>query len=234
MKGRIIGREGRNIRAFEKATGVDIIVDDTPGVIEVTSFDPVKREVAKQAMNKLIHDGRIHPTRIEEVVLEIQGNMEKELVEIGKKGALDANVQGLNKKIIDLLGRLHFRTSYGQNVLRHSIEVAYLCQVMADELGLDGTGPRAACCTTLAAAVDHEVEGGHPAIGEEICRKFASGPKCSTPSPVIMAMSPRRALYAARRRGRHDQAARPCAGRVDGGTSSDWSSSKGSRPDSAA
>lgn len=178
MKGRIIGREGRNIRAFEKATGVDIIVDDTPGVIEVTSFDPVKREVAKQAMNKLIHDGRIHPTRIEEVVLEVQANMEKELVELGKKGALDANVQGLNKKIIDLLGRLHFRTSYGQNVLRHSIEVAYLCQVMADELGLDGAlARRCGLLHDIGKAVDHEVEGGHPAIGEEICRKFNERPE---------------------------------------------------------
>ncbi len=173
MKGRVIGREGRNIRAFEKVTGVDIIVDDTPGVIEITCFDPVKREVAKQAMNRLIHDGRIHPTRIEEVVAEIQASMEKELQEIGKKAALEANIQGLHKKLIDLLGRLHFRTSYGQNVLRHSIEVAYLCQVMADELKLDGAlARRCGLLHDIGKAVDHEVEGGHPAIGEEICRKL--------------------------------------------------------------
>jgi len=178
MKGRVIGREGRNIRAFEKATGVDVIVDDTPGVIEVTSFDPVKREVAKQAMNKLLHDGRIHPTRIEEVVLEVQANMEKEIVELGKKASIEANVPGLNKKIIDLLGRLQFRTSYGQNVLRHSIEVAYLCQVMADELGLDGAlARRCGLLHDIGKAVDHEVEGGHPAIGEEICRKFNERPE---------------------------------------------------------
>jgi ribonuclease Y len=178
MKGRIIGREGRNIRAFEKATGVDIIVDDTPGVIEITCFDPVKREIARQAMTKLISDGRIHPTRIEEVVAEVQAGMEKELVNIGKKAALEANVQGLNKKLIDLLGRLQFRTSYGQNVLRHSIEVAYLCQVMADELGLSGQlARRCGLLHDIGKAVDHEIEGGHPAIGEEICRRLSEPPE---------------------------------------------------------
>ena len=178
MKGRIIGREGRNIRAFEKASGVDIIVDDTPGVIEVTCFDPVKREVAKQALNKLIHDGRIHPTRIEEVVAEVQSNMEKELLEIGKKAAVESNVQGMHKKLIDLLGRLHFRTSYGQNVLRHSIEVAYLCQIMADELKLDGAlARRCGLLHDIGKAVDHEIEGGHPAIGEEIARKLGERPE---------------------------------------------------------
>lgn len=178
MKGRIIGREGRNIRAFEKASGVDIIVDDTPGVIEITCFDPVKREIARQALNKLVHDGRIHPTRIEEVVAEIQGNMEKELLEIGKKAAVESNVQGMHKKLIDLLGRLHFRTSYGQNVLRHSIEVAYLCQIMADELKLDGAlARRCGLLHDIGKAVDHEIEGGHPAIGEEIARKLGERPE---------------------------------------------------------
>lgn len=173
MKGRIIGREGRNIRAFEKASGVDIIVDDTPGVILITCFDPVKREVARQALSKLIHDGRIHPTRIEEVVEEVRGNVEKEIVEHGKKAALEANVQGLPKKLIELLGRMNYRTSYGQNVLRHSIEVAYLCQVMADELGLNGTlARRCGLLHDIGKAIDHEVEGGHPAIGEELCRKL--------------------------------------------------------------
>jgi ribonuclease Y len=178
IKGRIIGREGRNIRAFEKATGVDVIVDDTPGVIEVTCFDPVKREIARQAMNKLIHDGRIHPTRIEEVAEEVRLNMEKELIEIGKRACIEANVQGVPRKLSDLLGRLHFRTSYGQNVLRHSIEVAYLCQIMADELGLNGTlARRCGLLHDIGKAVDHEVEGGHPAIGEEICRKLNERPE---------------------------------------------------------
>ncbi len=178
MKGRIIGREGRNIRAFEKATGVDIIVDDTPGVIEVTCFDPVRKEVAKQAMNKLLRDGRIHPTRIEEVVEEIRTGVEKQIIEQGKKAAMEANVQGLDRKLVDLLGRLHFRTSYGQNVLRHSIEVAYLCQVMADELGLNGTlARRCGLLHDIGKAVDHEVEGGHPAIGEEIARKTNERPE---------------------------------------------------------
>jgi len=173
MKGRVIGREGRNIRAFEKATGVDIIVDDTPGVIEISCFDPVRKEIATQAMNKLLKDGRIHPTRIEEVVDEVRESVEKQIVEYGKKAILEANVQGLHRKLTNLLGRLQFRTSYGQNVLRHSIEVAYLCQVMADELGLNG--PLARRCGLLhdiGKAVDREVEGAHPAIGEEICRKL--------------------------------------------------------------
>ncbi|MEK6644421.1 MAG: ribonuclease Y [Planctomycetota bacterium] len=173
MKGRIIGREGRNIRAFEKASGVDIIVDDTPGVILITCFDPVKREVARQALSKLISDGRIHPTRIEEVVEEVRLNVEKEIIEHGKKAALEANVQGLPKKLLELLGRMHYRTSYGQNVLRHSIEVAYLCQVMADELRLNGTlARRCGLLHDIGKAIDHEMEGGHPAIGEELCRKL--------------------------------------------------------------
>jgi ribonuclease Y len=178
MKGRVIGREGRNIRAFEKATGVDVIVDDTPGVILLTCFDPVRKEIGRQAMNKLIHDGRIHPTRIEEVVEEVRAAVEKEIVEVGKKAAMEANVQGLDRKLIDLLGRLHYRTSYGQNVLRHSIEVAFLCQIMADELSLNGTlARRCGLLHDIGKAVDREIEGGHPAIGEEICRKFKERPE---------------------------------------------------------
>ncbi|MFQ5412382.1 MAG: HDIG domain-containing metalloprotein, partial [Phycisphaerae bacterium] len=150
-----------------------MIVDDTPGVIILTCFDPVRKEIGRQALSKLIHDGRIHPTRIEEVVEEIRGSVEKEIIELGKKAAMETNVQGLNRKLIDLLGRLHYRTSYGQNVLRHSIEVAYLCQIMADELGLNGTlARRCGLLHDVGKAVDREVEGGHPAIGEEICRKF--------------------------------------------------------------
>lgn len=173
MKGRVIGREGRNIRAFEKATGVDVIVDDTPGVVVVSAFDPVRREIARQALAKLIEDGRIHPTRIEDVVNETRAAVERNILEIGKKSSIEANVPGLNRKILDLLGRLHYRTSYGQNVLRHSIEVAYMCQIMADELKLDGAlARRCGLLHDLGKAVDHEVEGGHPAIGAEICRKF--------------------------------------------------------------
>lgn len=178
LKGRVIGREGRNIRAFEKASGVDIIVDDTPGVIILSCFDPVRKEIGRQALTKLISDGRIHPTRIEEVVEEIRKNVEKEVMELGKKAAMEANVQGLHRQLIELLGRLHFRTSYGQNVLRHSIEVAYLCQVMADELGLNGTlARRCGLLHDIGKAVPHDVEGTHPEIGEEICRKFNERPE---------------------------------------------------------
>jgi ribonuclease Y len=173
MKGRVIGREGRNIRAFEKATGVDVIVDDTPGLVVVSAFDPVRREVARLSLEKLIQDGRIHPARIEEIVAEQSEEVAKTIFDRGKRASVEANVGGLNKKLIDLLGRLSYRTSYGQNVLRHSIEVAYLCQVIADELGLDGTlARRCGLLHDIGKAVDHEVEGGHPAIGADICKRF--------------------------------------------------------------
>jgi len=173
MKGRVIGREGRNIRAFEKATGVDVIVDDTPGVVVVSAFDPVRREVARLALEKLIQDGRIHPARIEELVTQTRAEVEKQIVELGKKASMEANVGGLHRKQIDLLGRLNFRTSYGQNVLQHSIEVAFLCQIMADELGLNGAiARRAGLLHDIGKAVDHEVEGGHPQIGADICKRF--------------------------------------------------------------
>lgn len=178
VKGRVIGREGRNIRAFEKATGVDVIVDDTPGVIVVSGFDPVRREIARQSMNKLIQDGRIHPTRIEEVVEEVREQVEKQVMEIGKKAVMEANVPALNRRLVELLGRLSYRTSYGQNVLRHSIEVAFLCQVMADELGLDGTlARRCGLLHDIGKAVPQDVEGTHPAIGEEICRRVNEPPE---------------------------------------------------------
>jgi len=178
MKGRVIGREGRNIRAFEKAAGVDVIVDDTPGVVVVSAFDPVRREVARLAMEKLIHDGRIHPSRIEEVVEETGAEVAREIVERGKKAAVEANVGGLNRKIIDLLGRLSYRTSYGQNVLQHSIEVAFLCQIMADELGLNGAlARRCGLLHDIGKAVDHEIEGGHPQIGADICKRFGERPE---------------------------------------------------------
>ncbi len=173
MKGRIIGREGRNIRAFEAATGVDVIIDDTPGVITVNCFDPVRREVAKITMEKLIADGRIHPARIEEIVDLTQKEIENNIRQMGKKAVLECNVAGLHPKIVEQLGRLHYRTSYGQNVLRHSIEVAYLSQMIADELRMDGTlARRAGLLHDIGKAMDHDQEGGHPAIGMEFCRKF--------------------------------------------------------------
>ncbi len=177
MKGRVIGREGRNIRAFEKATGVDVIVDDTPGVIVISSFDPVRREVARRSLELLIQDGRIHPGRIEEIVAQTAQEVDQEVTDIGKKAALEANVLNLHPKMYELLGRLNFRTSYGQNVLRHSIEVAYLCQIMADELGLDGAfARRCGLLHDIGKAVDHEVEGGHPHIGAELAKRYGEKP----------------------------------------------------------
>jgi ribonucrease Y len=173
MKGRIIGREGRNIRAFEQATGVDVIIDDTPGVITVNCFDPVRREVAKITMEKLIADGRIHPARIEEIVDSTQKEIENNIRNMGKKAVLECNIQGVHPKIVEMLGRLHYRTSYGQNVLRHSIEVAFLSQMIADELRLDGSlARRAGLLHDIGKSMDHDQEGGHPAIGMEFCRKF--------------------------------------------------------------
>jgi len=173
MKGRVIGREGRNIRAFEKATGVDVIVDDTPGVVVVSAFDPVRREVARRSLEKLIQDGRIHPTRIEEVVASIEQEVNKQVYEHGKQAMMETNVRGLHQKLIGLLGRLHFRTSYGQNVLQHSIEVAFLSQAIAEELGLNGRlARRCGLLHDIGKAVDHEVEGGHPQIGVDLCKRY--------------------------------------------------------------
>ncbi|HUS90370.1 MAG TPA: ribonuclease Y [Phycisphaerae bacterium] len=173
MKGRVIGREGRNIRAFEKATGVDVIVDDTPGVVVVSAFDPVRRETARRALEKLIQDGRIHPTRIEEIVAATDKEVQKQIFDRGKQAMVDANIRGLHNKLIELLGRLQFRTSYGQNVLQHSTEVAYLGQVIADELGLNGKiARRAGLLHDIGKAVDHEVEGGHPQIGADLCKRY--------------------------------------------------------------
>jgi ribonuclease Y len=173
MKGRIIGREGRNIRAFEKATGVDVIVDDTPGVVIVTGFDSIRREIAKIALERLIHDGRIHPTRIEEVVKETQDDMEQHVRRLGQEAALEANVIGLHEKLLDYLGKLHFRTSYSQNVLRHSLEVAYLTGLLAEEVGLNGAlGRRCGLLHDIGKAADHEMEGGHPLVGAELARRY--------------------------------------------------------------
>jgi ribonuclease Y len=173
MKGRIIGREGRNIRAFEKATGVDVIVDDTPGVIVVSGFDPVRREVARLSMEKLIQDGRIHPARIEELVEQVREEVKQKVIQVGKAATVEADIRGLNSKIVYTLGVLEYRTSYGQNVLRHSLEVAFLAQVMADELGLDGSiARRAGLLHDIGKAMDHEVEGGHPAIGANFLKRY--------------------------------------------------------------
>jgi len=173
MKGRVIGREGRNIRAFEKATGVDVIVDDTPGVIVVSGFNPIKREVARLSMEKLIQDGRIHPTRIEELVAQTKKDVHQKVLQIGKTAAVEVDVRGLSNKVLAHIGSLNYRTSYGQNVLRHSVEVAFLSQVMADELGLDGSiARRAGFLHDIGKAMDHEVEGGHPAIGANYLRRF--------------------------------------------------------------
>ncbi len=173
MKGRVIGREGRNIRAFEKATGMDVIVDDTPGVVVVSGFDPVRREIARRSLEKLIQDGRIHPTRIEEIVAATEKEVSKQIQEAGKAAAVEGNVRGLHGKLTELLGRLQFRTSYGQNVLKHSMEVAYLSQVIAEELGLNGQiARRCGLLHDIGKAVDHEVEGGHPQIGADLCKRY--------------------------------------------------------------
>jgi len=177
MKGRVIGREGRNIRAFEKATGVDVIVDDTPGMIVVSGFNPVRREVARLSMERLIQDGRIHPSRIEELVTQTKKDVNHKLLQIGKDAAVEANVRGLSNKVLSMLGALSYRTSYGQNVLRHSIEVAFLSQVMADELGLDGSiARRAGLLHDIGKAIDHDVEGNHPAIGANYLKRFSESP----------------------------------------------------------
>ncbi len=178
MKGRIIGREGRNIRTFEKATGVDVIVDDTPGVVIVSAFDNVRRETARLALTKLIQDGRIHPTRIEEVVAETQLEMEKHIAELGKQAVLDTDVPMPHEKLIYLLGRLRFRTSYSQNVLAHSVEVAHLCGLMAAELGLNASlARRCGLLHDVGKAADHEMEGGHPKVGAELAKRYGETSK---------------------------------------------------------
>jgi ribonuclease Y len=177
MKGRVIGREGRNIRAFEKASGVDVIVDDTPGVIVVSAFDGVRRETARRALEKLLKDGRIHPAKIEETLKVCREEMEEVVQEAGRKAVQDLDVHGVHPKIISLLGRLKFRTSYGQNVLLHATECGALCGVMASELGLDAKiATRCGLLHDIGKAVDHEVEGGHAFIGGDIARRCGEDP----------------------------------------------------------
>ena len=172
MKGRIIGREGRNIRSFEKETGIDVIIDDTPGVVIVSGFDPVRREVARKSLEKLIADGRIHPSRIEEIVKESQKEIDALIRKKGIEACEETNVHGLHDRIIELLGRLHFRTSYSQNVLRHSVEVCFLSGMVAEMMGLDGElARRCGLLHDIGKAADHELEGGHPKIGADILKR---------------------------------------------------------------
>jgi ribonuclease Y len=173
MKGRIIGREGRNIRAFEKATGIDLIIDDTPGVVLLSGFDPIRREVARISLNRLIADGRIHPIRIEEIVEETGKDIQSIIKKAGMEACQEVNIFGLDERIVNLLGRLFYRTSYSQNVLRHSVEVAFLSGMIAVELGLnESLARRCGLLHDVGKAVDHEIEGGHPKIGADFLRRY--------------------------------------------------------------
>jgi len=178
MKGRIIGREGRNIRAFEKATGVDVVIDDTPGIVTLSAFDAVRRETARRALEQLIEDGRIHPARIEDVIREKRVEVEAFVQRAGEEAVEDLDLHGLQPNLVSLLGRLHFRTSYGQNVLRHVIECAHLAGMIAGELGLDPKlAKRCALLHDIGKAISHEVEGGHVTVAAEFARRLGEPPE---------------------------------------------------------
>ena len=178
LKGKIIGREGRNIRALEAATGIDLIVDDTPETVVISGHNPIRREIARLSLEKLVSDGRIHPGRIEEVVRKSEQELEESIKEAGQKAIFDVGVHGVHPEIIKLLGRLKYRYSYAQNVLLHSIEAAFICGAMAAELGLnEKQARRAALLHDIGKAVDHEVEGSHAIIGAELARKYGESPK---------------------------------------------------------
>ena len=202
MKGRIIGREGRNIRAIEKATGADIIVDDTPGVIVVSCFDKIRQATAVEALNRLIKDGRMHPTRIEEVVEKVRSEIGEKVIKAGKDAQLEVQLRGMHPKIVEAMGKLHYRSSHGQNVLRHSVEVAYFSQIIADQIGLNGEiARRCGFLHDIGKAMDHEQEGTHPAIGMTFAKQHGESepvlnaigghhgdiPATSFYTPIVMA-----------------------------------------------